>query len=167
MYQHIFAPPPQKKITLNGVSLEHYLALDASIMRTDDPGPGHPKEVTITLLKAEPTNSRETWWRAPLKGLENRGQPVRRPTQPADPEMVSKGDLECIGGKGSRDSCCVFGRKPDKKVFPGHSRGREVYSPPKLTKRHPQYKATFANTRSCVVDAFLDRETVGGAPQEL
>ncbi|CBN76695.1 hypothetical protein Esi_0000_0477 [Ectocarpus siliculosus] len=50
----------------------------------DNPGPGQPKEVTITLLKAEPAKSREAWWRAPLKGLE-----TRRPApKPADPEMV-------------------------------------------------------------------------------
>lgn len=41
--------------------------------------------MTITLLKAEPDKTRETWWRAPLKGLENR----RAPPKPADPEMVS------------------------------------------------------------------------------
>lgn len=52
----------------------------------DNPGPGQPKEVTITLLKAEPDKTRETWWRAPLKGLENR----RAPAKAADPEMVSK-----------------------------------------------------------------------------
>lgn len=55
---------------------------------TDDPGPGHPKEVAVTLLKAEPSTSRENWWRAPLKGLEN-----RRPVQPTDPAMVS--DSNC------------------------------------------------------------------------
>lgn len=75
----------------------------------DDPGLGHPKEVTITLLKAEPTTSRETWWRAPLKGLENRGQPVRRPTQPADPEMVRKA-IEAIKAKSA--GAAVTGAKP-------------------------------------------------------
>ena len=54
----------------------------------DNPGPGQPKEVTITLLKAEPAKSKEMWWRVPLKGLENRAPARRPPQQPADPEMV-------------------------------------------------------------------------------
>ncbi|CAN0240493.1 unnamed protein product, partial [Ectocarpus sp. 13 AM-2016] len=62
----------------------------------DNPGPGQPKEVTITLLKAEPAKSREAWWRAPLKGLE-----TRRPApKPADPEMVSGG----AGGGGGQQA---------------------------------------------------------------
>ncbi|CAM9157880.1 unnamed protein product [Pylaiella littoralis] len=60
----------------------------------DNPGPGHPKEVTITLLKAEPAKNRESWWRAPLKGLENR----RPAPKPADPEMVRKA-IEAIKAK--------------------------------------------------------------------
>lgn len=56
---------------------------------TDNPAPGQPKEITITLLKARPATSREQWWRAPLKGLENRG-PAQRPSQPADPELVRR-----------------------------------------------------------------------------
>ncbi|CAN0391250.1 unnamed protein product [Ascophyllum nodosum] len=63
----------------------------------DNPAPGHPKEITITLLKAQPATSKEKWWRVPLKGLENRA-PVRRPSQPADPEMVRKA-IEAIKAK--------------------------------------------------------------------
>lgn len=44
--------------------------------------------MTITLLKAEPAKNRETWWRAPLKGLERPPAPAK----PADPEMVSYAD---------------------------------------------------------------------------
>ncbi|CAN0167413.1 unnamed protein product, partial [Laminaria digitata] len=77
----------------------------------DNPGPGQPKEVTITLLKAEPAKSREMWWRVPLKGLENRA-PARRPSQqqPADPEMVRKA-IEAIKAKSAAGSGAKLGAK--------------------------------------------------------
>ncbi|CAM9175122.1 unnamed protein product [Ectocarpus sp. 6 AP-2014] len=66
----------------------------------DNPGPGQPKEVTITLLKAEPAKSREAWWRAPLKGLE-----TRRPApKPADPEMPGPAGVGAVGGGGGQQA---------------------------------------------------------------
>ena len=72
-----------------------------SPVAADNPGPGQPKDVTITLLKAEPAKSREMWWRVPLKGLENRAPARRPPQQPADPEMVRGGTWKgCARGRG-------------------------------------------------------------------
>ncbi|CAN0037309.1 unnamed protein product, partial [Ectocarpus fasciculatus] len=72
----------------------------------DNPGPGQPKEVTITLLKAEPAKSREAWWRAPLKGLEKRPAP-----KPADPEMVRKA-IEAIKAKSAAGGGTKLTAKP-------------------------------------------------------
>ena len=66
------------------ISLSYTELTKLNRIDTDNPVPGQPKEVTITLLKAEPAKNRETWWRAPLKGLER----PPAPTKPADPEMV-------------------------------------------------------------------------------
>lgn len=84
-----------------------FASLDPPHRFLEDHGPGYAKEVLITLLKAEPTPSRQNWWRAPLKGLETRGQP-RPATQPADPEMVSK--------------CCAFKTVDMKEVEEGRFR---------------------------------------------